>query len=149
MHHNPWLWLSLFSALAFVISLVAIPPLIARLPADYFAQQERRAVDWHDQHPLLKIMVSILRNVLGVILLCGGFIMLFIPGQGLLTMAVGLFMLDYPGKFKLERHLVSYPTILRGLNWIRRRYNKPPLIIEPALQSASSKQTIQSDSKKQ
>ena len=41
----------------------------------------------------------------------------------------GFLFLDYPGKYKLERKIVSTPLILKGLNWIRSKSNKPPLKI--------------------
>ena len=55
--------------------------------------------------------------------------MLVLPGQGLLTIVTGFLFLDYPGKYKLERKIVSTPIILKGLNWIRSKSNKPPLKI--------------------
>ena len=55
--------------------------------------------------------------------------MLVLPGQGLLTIVTGFLFVDYPGKFKLERKMVSYPAILNSLNWIRSKSNKAPLKI--------------------
>ena len=53
--------------------------------------------------------------------------MLFVPGQGLLTIIVGLTVMNYPGKFRLERWLVMRPRVLPALNWLRKRYGHPPL----------------------
>jgi len=53
--------------------------------------------------------------------------MLFLPGQGILTMVVGMLLIDYPGKFKLERKVAKTPTIFKGLNWLRAKANKSPL----------------------
>ena len=55
--------------------------------------------------------------------------MLILPGQGVLTIITGLIFLDYPGKFKFERLLVRNKLILNSMNWIRRKLNKPDLII--------------------
>jgi hypothetical protein len=63
-------------------------------------------------------------------LVFGGFLMLFLPGQGLLTIAVGLLLLDYPGKYSLERRIVSRPSVLQGINWVRAKGNHPPLRVE-------------------
>lgn len=125
-----WLWLTMASLATFIVSLVAIPWLITRIPADYFTDEHARVAFIEYRNPWLKWLVKLLRNALGVILLCGGFIMLFAPGQGLLTMAMGLFLLDYPGKFRLEHYLVSRPLIYRSLNWLRKKYGKEPLIVE-------------------
>ena len=55
--------------------------------------------------------------------------MLFLPGQGILTLVMGALLMDYPGKFQLERKIVKTPAILKGLNWLRAKANKPPLVI--------------------
>ena len=70
------------------------------------------------------------KNLLGAILLAGGLIMLFVPGQGLLTMAMGLLLLDYPGKFALERRVARQRSVQSGLNWLRARAGAPPLILD-------------------
>ncbi len=56
--------------------------------------------------------------------------MLFLPGQGLLTILAGILILDFPGKYKLEHYLISKPVVLDSLNWIRRRHNVPNLRAE-------------------
>jgi hypothetical protein len=53
--------------------------------------------------------------------------MLVLPGQGILTIATGLLLMDYPGKFRLERRIVATPMVLKGLNWLRAKANQPPL----------------------
>lgn len=124
------LWLSLLSAGSFVLSLAALPWLVARLPADYFLSDQKIATPWQHHHPILRAAAVIARNLLAIVLLAGGVIMLFVPGQGLLTMAVGLLLLDYPGKFALEKKIVAIPSVRKGLNWLRRKKNAPPLRIE-------------------
>jgi hypothetical protein len=63
----------------------------------------------------------VLKNALGVVLLLGGIVMLFLPGQGLLTMFLGIVLMDFPGKFRLERYLISRGPVLKSINWIRRK----------------------------
>lgn len=53
--------------------------------------------------------------------------MLVLPGQGLLTIVTGLLLINYPGKYRLEKKIVNKPSIFRALNWIRIKANKPPL----------------------
>ncbi len=59
--------------------------------------------------------------------------MLILPGQGILTMAVGLMLMDFPNKYQVERWLVSRKRVLRAMNWFRRQANKNPLVIEPGV----------------
>jgi hypothetical protein len=64
-----------------------------------------------------------------VVLILLGLVMALpgIPGQGFLTMIVGLTMLDFPGKRGLERRLIARPRILRTINRLRARFNRAPL----------------------
>jgi hypothetical protein len=54
-----------------------------------------------------------------------------VPGQGLLTVMVGLFLMDVPGKRKLQMALLRRPTILGGINRLRARFNRPELLLDP------------------
>jgi len=115
------------SALFFVISLLSLPWLVALIPEDYFLFNQRRQTAWKKRHPITRLVVAFGKNLLGYILLLGGILMLFLPGQGILTMVVGLLLIDYPGKFALEKKIARTPTVFKGLNWLRSKANKPPL----------------------
>jgi hypothetical protein len=67
------------------------------------------------------------KNLLGAVLIVAGLLMLVVPGQGLLTIAVGLALTDFPGKFRLERWIVKRPSVWRTINWLRRRAGREPL----------------------
>lgn len=123
-------WLALISLLTFVISLLSLPWLVARIPDDYFLYNKRRPAELKKNHPIIRVVLLIGKNTLGVILLVGGIIMLFIPGQGLLTIAMGMLLMDYPGKFKLEQRLAQNEKVLHGLNWLRARGHAPPLKVD-------------------
>jgi len=73
------------------------------------------------------VLVFVVKNTIGYLLLLSGILMLFLPGQGILTMVAGLLMMDYPGKFSLERRIALSPSILTKLNWLRAKASKPPL----------------------
>lgn len=45
--------------------------------------------------------------------------MFFIPGQGILTMLIGLGLMSFPGKYALEKKLIAQPAVLNSINWIR------------------------------
>ena len=73
----------------------------------------------------------VLKNALGLLLLACGIVMLVIPGQGLLTMLIGLMLMDFPGKRRLEARLVAVPSVRRSINWLRERAHRAPLAAAP------------------
>ncbi|MCK9505951.1 MAG: hypothetical protein M0Q95_17450 [Porticoccaceae bacterium] len=121
------LWVGTASIATLIISLMTLPWLVAKIPADYFNHDRRTPTGWKTQHPLLRAVLLIMKNLLGYVLLVGGVLMLFIPGQGILTMAMGLLLMDYPGKYQLERRIVAIPAVFRGLNWLRTQRGVKPL----------------------
>ena len=54
-----------------------------------------------------------------------------VPGQGILTILIGLSLLDFPGKRKMELKLIRLRAVRRGINWIRARAQQPPLELPP------------------
>ena len=58
-----------------------------------------------------------------------GLAMLVLPGQGVLTLLIGISLLDFPGKRKLEKKIVRAPTVHRAIDAIRRRAGQPPLLL--------------------
>ena len=123
-------WIASVSGLVFVGSLIVIPLLVARIPADYFTHRARHRTAWDEHHPVVRLVLIIAKNVLGAALLAAGITMLVLPGQGLLTMAIGLMLLDFPGKYRFERWLVGRPPVLRSINWLRARRGRPPLRLD-------------------
>ncbi|HEY9050831.1 MAG TPA: PGPGW domain-containing protein [Gammaproteobacteria bacterium] len=115
------------SLLSFIGSLLLVPILIIRIPADYFSHNRRPPLE--SSHPIIRIGLRILKNMFGLFLVLSGLIMLITPGQGLLTLLAGMVIMNYPGKFRLERWLVTRFRLLPAMNWIRKRYNLPPLVI--------------------
>ena len=121
---HPALLSALFtlSLAVFVGSLVAVPLIVARLPEDYFMPGVPRAGS-HRGHVLWRAS----RNVVGAILILAGLAMLVLPGQGVLTMLVGLLLMNFPGKRRMVRRLAANGSVRSGLNWMRKRANKPAL----------------------
>jgi hypothetical protein len=74
----------------------------------------------------------VLKNLLGAFLVLFGVVMSLpgVPGQGVLTILLGVMLLDFPGKRQLELKLVSRPKVLRTVNGIRRRFDRPPLVLD-------------------
>ena len=129
---QPLLWASGLSLLALVASIVGIPWVITRLPQDYFVREER--VEWNatPTNPILGVLIATLKNLLGLLLVVLGIAMLLTPGQGLLTLLIGLLLMNFPGKYRLERWLISRPGVMRGMNWLRRRRQKMPFDVPAA-----------------
>ncbi len=111
--------LGIFSVLAVVASVLFVPRFLASLPADYLR------AEWHA--PPKSPIVRVARNLLGAALVLLGIAMLLLPGQGVLTLLVGLLLVDFPGKHRLVTRLLSRPKVLAVVNKLRAHKNAPPL----------------------
>lgn len=120
-------WLGVFSVLMFVGTLMIIPLVVARIPADYFVDKERHLSQTRRFHPVIYVTLMVVKNVIGGILILAGVAMLVLPGQGILTILIGMSLTNFPGKYTLERKLVSQPNVFRTINWLRQRAGKKPL----------------------
>ncbi len=113
--------LGIISAVLFVFSLLLLPWLLTRIPVDYFQRSDEQ------QERGLFRPITLLRNLLGGVILLAGVLMLVLPGQGLLTILLGLAVMDFPGKYRLERWVVMRKGVLETTNWIRQRAGYPPI----------------------
>ena len=129
---NPdWLVaLAIASVVTFILSLIFIPWLITRLPSDYFTDEKRHRSKTRTSHPVIYYTLRILKNILGGFLIIAGILMLVLPGQGILTILVGIGLVDFPGKFRLLRKVAQQPPVFKSMNWIRKKANKE-LLYEP------------------
>jgi hypothetical protein len=115
------------SIFVFIGSLVSLPFLLARIPEDYFIDPRRHQSRFKHLHPALYLSIWVVKNLIGWVLVLAGLAMLVLPGQGILTILMGLVLSDFPGKFALERRLACNRRIFDGINWLRRRGGHPPL----------------------
>lgn len=127
-HETLLFGLGIISIATFVVTLLLIPWIVIRLPLDYFAEPRRVPVIDRRRNSVIKLLVLIGKNSLGLLILLLGIVMLVIPGQGLLTMLIGIILLDFPGKYTLQRWLIQRQPILTSMNWLRIRHGKPALI---------------------
>src|SRR6187399_2589877 len=98
------LFLGILSAVFFVGSLIVIPILLVRLPVDYFDERQPRV--WLQGYPsVIRVTTFVLKNLVGAVFVLAGIAMLVLPGQGILTILIGLSIVDFPGKHRLERSL--------------------------------------------
>ena len=126
---QPLLWASGLSVLAVAGGIIAVPWVVVRLPQDYFAREERVVWRTSADQSLLMLVAAALKNLLGLLLVILGLIMLVTPGQGILALLIGLMLMNFPGKYHVERWLVTRPGVLRGLNWLRQRRGHAPFDI--------------------
>jgi len=120
-------WLAGLSLGAFLLSLLLIPFIVRKLPSDCFVLlctiNHNRS-----KHTAGSVIVLILQNIVGVFLFITGLAMLFLPGQGILTMLLGILLLSFPGKHRLIAYLIRSPGIRQGLDWLRAKNSKQPFI---------------------
>jgi len=125
-------WLAPLSLLTFLVSLLLVPFLVVRIPRDYFTHHERPSTLWKHRHPLVRFLFLAIKNLVGIFLILIGIAMLVLPGQGLLTIFLGIILVDIRGKYRLERWLVGKRPVLRSINWLRRRAGHPALRVKRA-----------------
>lgn len=135
IHESALWWIGTLSMATLVGTLIVIPILVIHIPSYYF-RRERQNPDshYHGKYSLIRLIGLVLKNLLGIIFVLAGFAMLLLPGQGFITILIGVMLLNLPGKFALERRIVQQPTVLRAINWIRSKANQPALEVpEPGL----------------
>jgi len=122
-----WLaWATPVSLLTLFATVVLLPLLVARLPQDYF-YREHRPPQPRTGHWLLHYSLLILKNLLGVVLLVAGVAMLVLPGPGVVAILGAFALLNLPGKYRLERWLVSRPQVRAAISLMREKAGQPPL----------------------
>ncbi len=120
-----------FFLLSLAISFAAIAIVLVKIPANYFSSHYVQ--DFLPGSPwIVRWGAVIAKNALGAFLVLLGLILSLpgVPGQGVLTILLGLIMLDIPGKRPLEARIIKRPTVLAAANSLRARYGKPPLILD-------------------
>lgn len=116
-----FIYISMASIGLFFVSAFLLPLLVCRIPDDYFLfHDSKSSVKVFSLSRLLRVLA---RNVAGYVMVSAGLIMLFIPGQGLLTILLGVIFIDFPGKNVLERRVIRIRRLQMALNWIRRKNN--------------------------
>ncbi|HSD46615.1 MAG TPA: hypothetical protein VLB87_08325 [Pyrinomonadaceae bacterium] len=112
----------------FTINLAIVSFILVKLPANHFSKS-RKTKFWAGPRPWLHALKVIGKNIAGVLLVALGIILSLpgVPGQGLLTVLLGVMLLDFPGKDRMEQKLLSRPAIQKAINGLRRRFDKPPL----------------------
>ncbi len=111
------------------LSLPIVGYVLNRLPADYFINPDaQRPID---RHPILKWLFVLTRNAIGYFLIALGAVLSLpgVPGQGLLTVLMGVLLISFPGKHRFQRWLVTRRMILGAVNRLRARSGQPPFVM--------------------
>ncbi len=120
------LW-AVVAGLSFALSLGLTTWLVVRMPADTFAQPVAldRPYTW------LQRLRQLARNCAGLLLVILGLLLSLpgVPGQGLMTVLLGLLLLDIPGKRAWELRLLRMTAVRKAIDRLRVRFGKQPLII--------------------
>jgi hypothetical protein len=133
-----WLWQSAAArnvvlfvaayAIATAATILILIVILVALPVTYFRDEAER--EPRRSGGAVNVAIRLARNALGVALIILGFLLSLplVPGQGVLTLLVGLILLDFPGKRRLERELAARPRVLETMNRVRTWLGRPPLV---------------------
>jgi len=121
----------LLFAVTFSINLAIVSIILVKIPATYFKKNHSREF-WKDSSPAIRLLGVVVKNGLGVLLVALGIVLSLpgVPGQGILTILLGIMLLDFPGRRKIEAKLLSRPAILNTINKLRHRFGKPKLELD-------------------
>jgi len=119
---------ALIFAGSFFINLAIVSVVLVKLPKDHFSKH-RKTKFWSGPRPWIHAAKFIGKNIAGILLVALGIVLSLpgVPGQGLLTILLGIMLLDFPGRDRLEQKLLSKPSIVNSINRLRQRFGKPPL----------------------
>lgn len=126
-HEAFFFWSTLIGLVGLIGSLIVVPWILIKIPSDYFFADKRKKCPWGHCPPMIRFLLLIIKNILGVLLILSGIIMLFIPGQGILTMVAGIVLMDFPYKYQIMRKIIKNSRILRFINRLRKKANQEPL----------------------
>jgi hypothetical protein len=121
----------LIFVVTFTVNLAIVSLILVKIPADYFKTNHQTKF-WSGPKPALHAALVIGKNLLGILLVAIGIVLSVpgVPGQGLLTILLGVMLLDFPGKRALERKLLGREEIVKTINRLRKRFDKPSLELD-------------------
>ena len=121
---------ALIFLVSFFVNLGIVSLILVKLPADHFSKS-RKTKFWAGPRPAIHAAKVIGKNIAGVLLVALGIVLSLpgVPGQGLLTVLLGIMLLDFPGRHRLEQKLLSKPSIVNTINRLRGRFGKSPLVL--------------------
>lgn len=121
---SPWTWCAIGLG-GFFGSLVICAVSLLYVPTSYFAEHAKPQVFWPKS--AAGWVWRIVKNVVGLAVFAVGIVMIFTPGQGVLSILLGLALMDFPGKHHLVRKILGSGKVLAAANRWRARFGKPKL----------------------
>jgi hypothetical protein len=120
--------LLLFVALS-AAGMVIAAAVIIRLPETYFSESRSRGLG--DAHRVRRWLRLLAKNVGGAAVILFGIVLSVpgVPGPGALTVLLGIMLMDFPGKRRFERWLISRPRVLAAVNRLRNQHGKPGFVL--------------------
>jgi hypothetical protein len=112
-----------------VMSTTIVVGFLVALPPAYFldpqSPQPRSAG---------RLLLLTAKNILAVLLIAFGIVLAIpgVPGQGLLTILVGLLLLGGRGQRTTARRLLRRPFVKGRVDGLRRRFGRSPLLLGEA-----------------
>lgn len=138
-HHEVLMgYLGLLSLITFILTLMLVPVLVIRMPADYFMYDKESLKEFRKQHPLVWVVTQVMKNIFGALFICAGLAMLVLPGQGLITILIGITLVSFPKKRALECRIIRIKAVVRTINWIRAKANTCPIEVPERLFAAGT-----------
>ena len=107
------------SLVMFVGTLLAIPVVLVRVPDDWFLRPRSAR----------SLPLRIARGLIGGALIVVGLAMLVLPGQGVLTILVGLGILDLPFKHRMAMRLLSNSRVYAAVDRMRKKAGRGSLVL--------------------
>ena len=117
--------------LSLAVSFIALTIVAVKIPRNYFSSHYQKDF-MPDSTWIVRWGATIGKNALGVLLIVLGIVLSLpgIPGQGILTILIGLIMVDIPGKRPLECRIIKWPKVLSTINALRKKFDKKPLEVD-------------------
>jgi hypothetical protein len=120
-------WMASTSIIFFLGSLIAAPVVAIKIPPDYFTKPRKARKILAVQNPVLKTGLKMVKNIIGYLFIVAGLLMLILPGQGVMTVLIGVILADFPGKDRMLIWLVRRRSVIKTINWLRKRAKAEPL----------------------
>lgn len=121
-------YIGILSLLALLITPIIVSILVIRIPTDYFIHGRGRFEEQSKSfHPFIRTILLAAKNLAGILFLLAGIVMLVLPGQGIITILIGLTLINFPGKRELELKIIARKRVFSAINWMRAKAHTPPL----------------------
>jgi len=99
-----------------LVGAITLSRMLASLPADHFVGDRPQTS-------------GALRRTVGLLLVAAGIVMLVTPGPGIVSIVVGLLMLDLPVLRPLIVRLLRRRRVAAAVNAARERAGRPPFVL--------------------